>query len=245
MDEGLVRELVIEERMIQPRLGGQKLHGLLRGRLKASGVKLGRDRFFRVLRNQKLLLEPFPKAPRTTCSGHSLPVFENLVRGLKVEQPNLVWASDITYLRTREGFGYLSLITDMGSRKIVGYYLGKTLETRETVKALEMAMKTKPEGSRPIHHSDRGSQYCSHEYVNVLQAHQMPISMTAEQHCAENALAERVNGILKQEYYLKDEYRTLEQARCAVEEAVFLYNTRRPHRSLNYQTPEQVHQAAA
>jgi len=244
VNEGLVKELVSTERVMQPRLGGQKLHGLLREKLRECGVNLGRDRFFEVLRWQGLLLEPLPRAPRTTCSGHSLPVFENLVKGMKVERPDEVWVSDITYVRTREGFGYLSLITDMGSRKIMGYHLGTTLETKETLKALRMALKAKAAGALPIHHSDRGCQYCSHEYVKALQAHQMPISMTEERHCAENAMAERVNGILKQEYYLKDEFRTMEQARHAVEEAVCLYNTRRPHRSLNYQTPEQVHQAA-
>lgn len=244
VNEGLVKEMVSTERAMQPRLGGQKLHGLLREKLRGCGVNLGRDRFFEVLRRQGLLLEPLPRAPRTTCSGHSLPVFENLVKGMKVERPDEVWVSDITYVRTREGFGYLSLITDMGSRKIVGYHLGTTLETKETLKALRMALKAKTTGALPIHHSDRGCQYCSHEYVKVLQAHQMPISMTEEHHCAENAMAERVNGILKQEYYLNDEFRTMEQARRAVEEAVCLYNTRRPHRSLKYQTPEKVHQAA-
>jgi putative transposase len=245
VNEGLVKELVQAERGLQPRVGGQKLHRMLQVRLKQQGVKLGRDRFFGVLKRQGLLLEPLAKGPRTTCSGHSLPVFGNLVKGKVVERPNEVWVSDITYVRTREGFGYLSLITDMGSRKIVGYHLGRSLETHEAVKALEMALREKRSGARPIHHSDRGSQYCSHEYVAVLRAHGLGISMTEEQHCAENALAERVNGILKQEYYLRDEFGTMEQAQRAVAEAVWLYNTRRLHRSLNYRTPEQVHQAAA
>jgi transposase InsO family protein len=133
----------------------------------------------------------------------------------------------------------------MSSRKIVGYNLGKTLESQETLKALEMAVKDLPGKVRPMHHSDQGCQYCCHEYVDYLKAHNMPISMTEEMHCAENALAERVNGILKQEYFLKCEFLSLEQALKAVEEAIHLYNTRRPHRSLAFRTPDQVHKAAA
>jgi putative transposase len=245
VDEGLVKELVQRERSIQPRLGGAKLHFMLRNELKEAGVSLGRDRFFQVLRNQDLLLEALPKAPRTTCSAHSLPVFTNLVKDLDLTGPNQAWSSDITYIRTRTEFLYLSLIMDMRSRKIVGYHLGKTLEAGETLNALTMALLAKPEGARPIHHSDRGSQYCSHEYVNRLNEAQMPVSMTEVNHCAENSMSERVNGILKQEYFLKVVFRDMEQAEPAVDEAIQLYNTCRPHRSLNYLTPEQVHQAAA
>ena len=245
VDEQLIKTLVKAERGIQPRLGGLKLHRLLGPGLKAEGVGLGRDRFFGVLDRQGLLLEPLPKAPRTTNSHHSLPVFTNLIKGLELTGPNQAWAADITYIRTLEDFGYLSLITDMFSRKIVGYHLGSTLEAKDTIHALAMALRHLPIGVHPRHHSDRGSQFCSHEYVQELQARNLPISMTEENHCAENALAERVNGILKQEYFLKHEFRTLEQARQAVEEAIHLYNTRRPHRSLQFRTPDQVHQVAA
>lgn len=244
VDEELVKTLVKAERCVQPRIGGLKLHGLLRLKLEAAGVSMGRDRFFEVLRNQDLLLEPLPKAPRTTNSRHNLPVFSNLIKDMEVTGPNQVWVSDITYIRTREAFVYLSLITDIHSRKIVGYHLARTLEACDTLKALDMALSQLPEGAFPIHHSDRGSQYCSHEYVKRLQAHGLSISMTEENHCAENALAERMNGILKQEYYLKEVFRSEQQARKAVDEAVSLYNTRRPHRSLKFRTPEQVHAAA-
>jgi transposase InsO family protein len=245
VDEQLIKTLVKAERGIQPRLGGLKLYRLLGPRLKAEGVGLGRDRFLGVLDRQGLLLEPLPKAPRTTTSRHSLPVFTNLIKGLELTSPNQAWAVDITYIRTFEDFGYLSLITDMFSRKIAGYHLGSTLEAKDTIHALAMALRHLPIGMHPTHHSDRGSQFCSHEYVKELKARNLPISMTEENHCAENALAERVNGILKQEYFLKHEFRTLEQARQAVEEAIHLYNTRRPHRSLQFRTPDQVHQAAA
>lgn len=245
VNEDLIKTLVEAERAVQPRLGGVKLHILLRSELEEVGVRLGRDRFFKVLKNQGLLLEPLPKAPHTTCSRHSLPVFGNQIRDLKLTGPNQAWASDITYIRTTGEFLYLSLITDMSSRKIVGHHLGRTLAAQETLKALEKALKGKPKQAFPIHHSDRGSQYCCHDYVKQLNDNNMPISMTEEKHCAENALAERVNGILKQEYYLNCEFKNMEQAMEAVDEAIHLYNTRRPHRSLNYQTPDQVHQAAA
>lgn len=245
VDEQLVKGLVEAERRVQPRIGGLKLHSLLRLELAAAGVSIGRDRFFEILRNQDLLLERLPKAPRTTNSRHNLPVFSNLVKDLAVTGPNQVWVSDITYIRTREAFMYLSLITDMYSRKIVGYHLARTLEACDTLKALDLALDSLPEGTFPIHHSDRGSQYCSHEYVKRLQAHRLSISMTEENHCAENAMAERVNGILKQEYYLKQEFRTERQAQKAVAEAISLYNTRRPHRSLKLCTPDQIHRGAA
>lgn len=245
VDDRLVETLVNAERALQPRLGGLKLHFLLHERLQREGVKLGRDRFFDVLRSQYLLLEPLPKAPRTTNSAHSLPVFTNLVKDVEPSEPNQVWISDITYIRTREDFVYLSLITDMYSRKVVGYHLAETLTAQDSLRALEMALKGLPKGARPIHHSDRGCQYCSHEYVERLTSNGLKVSMTEQDHCAENAMAERVNGILKQEYYLKHEFRSVAQARVAVNEAVYLYNTRRPHRSLKLQTPAYVHAKAA
>jgi len=245
VNEKLVKQLVEAERAIQPRLGGLKLHHMLRDELEAEGVSLGRDRFFEVLKNQALLLEALPKAPRTTNSAHSLPVFTNLIKDLELTGPNQVWISDITYIRTHEDFVYLSLITDKYSRKVVGYHVGRTLEAQDTLKALAMALERLPEGAHPIHHSDRGCQYCSHEYVKELKAHGMPVSMTEVDHCAENAMAERVNGILKQEYFLNHVFQSVAQVRQAVAEAVSLYNTRRPHRSLRLSTPEQIHEKAA
>jgi len=245
VDKGLIGELVQAERSSQPRLGGRKLFFMLKNELEAAGVSIGRDRFFNVLRESGLLLEPLPRSPRTTNSRHSLPVFRNKIKDIEVTGPNQVWVSDITYIRTGVNFLYLSLITDKYSRKIVGYHLGKTLETEESLKALEMALETKPGNARIIHHSDRGCQYCSHRYVGELKRNGFEISMTEENHCYENALAERVNGILKQEYWLGSTFRSIEQAIAAVVEAIYLYNVRRPHLSLNYKTPEQVHGRAA
>ena len=241
VDAGLVEELVRAERAVQPRLGGKKLHRLLKPELEKAGVRIGRDRFFEVLGERGLLLERLPKAPRTTNSRHSLPVFRNLLADMDPTGPNQAWVSDITYIRTDEGFLYLSLITDDWSRKIVGYHAGDTLETEGCLRALERAVKELVDGLFPLHHSDRGSQYCSHLYTGRLREYGLGISMTEENHCYENAKAERVNGILKQEYGLGSTFRTKQQAIASVDQAVMLYNTRRPHLSLKYKTPEEMH----
>ena len=241
VDADLIEELVKAERAVQPRLGGKKLYVVLKSRLDEADVRIGRDRFFKVLGEKGLLLDPLPKAPRTTNSRHYLPVFTNQFKGMNLTEPNEAWVSDITYIRTDEGFLYLSLITDAYSRKIVGFHAGDTLETEGCLTALGKAIKELKEGQRPLHHSDRGRQYCSHVYTGRLRDHGLGISMTEENHCYENAKAERVNGILKQEYGLGSTFRTKEHAIASVDQAVLLYNTRRPHLSLKYNTPEEVH----
>lgn len=245
VDEGLVKDLVEAVRRHHPRMGGLKLHHLLKDDLREAGVCIGRDRFFEVLRRQGLLVEPRRKSPRTTNSRHGLPVFRNRINAMVINEPNMVWVCDITYIRTREGFLYLSLVTDIYSKKIVGYHLGRTLEAGDALKALKMALKTLPDGKTPVHHSDRGCQYCSHEYVEVLKEHGLAISMTEENHCAENSIAERTNGILKNEYYIDVEFRNGADARKAVDQTIHLYNTQRPHRSLELRTPEKVHRRVA
>lgn len=245
VDESLVVALVQRERRLHPRIGGRKLHIMLRPELRAAGIRLGRDRFFELLKKNGLLVEPLPRAPRTTNSCHCLPVFHNLIRDLEISAPNEVWVSDITYLRTRDGFVYLALIMDLYSRKIVGYHCGDSLESSGCVAALETALADLTDSVSPIHHSDRGCQYCCHQYVSQLQERGMPISMTEENHCYENANAERLNGILKQEYGLRLTFSSPDQARKAVAQAVWLYNTRRPHTNLKYRTPEEAHNQAA
>ena len=245
MDEALIRRFVLEERSSQPRIGGRKLLKILRPKLNRCGIPIGRDRFFKVLKRQGLLVEKLPSSPRTTNSYHNLPVFLNRVKGKELTRSNQVWAADITYLRNRDRFMYLSLITDMYSRKIVGYHLGESLDTKETLRALKMALRGKPKGAQPLHHSDRGSQYCSHEYVEALKQSGLSISMTEQNHCSENALAERVNGILKQEYGLGYRFNNAIHMRQAVNQAVWLYNTKRPHSSLGLETPEHIHRMAA
>ena len=246
VDGDWVAELVRKERQLQPRVGTRKLQVLLQGELARAGVKLGRDRLLEELRLRDLLVKPRGREyPRTTCSQHGLPIYPNLIQEREVSGPNEVWVGDLTYLRTREGFMYLSLLTDKASRKIVGYHCAESLETVGCLEALEMALKDLPAGSRPIHHSDRGAQYCSHAYVNRLRERGLAVSMTEKHHAAENALAERVNGILKSEYALGMEFASKEQARRGVSEAVYWYNTRRPHTALGYRIPAVVHSLSA
>lgn len=242
VDQELVVALVQQERQQQPRLGTRKLHFLFKEQFAESGVKLGRDRFFDVLRDHGLLVPPrVAEHPRTTQSGHCLPVFTNQVKDLAVTGPNQVWVVDLTYLRTEEGFVFLALLTDKHSRKIVGYHCADTLEAEGCLQALEMALAGLPSNVRPLHHSDKGTQYCCHLYVNRLQKAGLGISMTETNHCAENALAERMNGILKSEYGLGREFKTKKAVRLAVDQAVHLYNTRRPHTALQFRVPAEVH----
>jgi putative transposase len=241
----LIAALVRQERELQPRLGTRKLYHLIKAKLEEAGVRIGRDRLFEELRKRDLLLEPVAAAyPRTTQSYHNLPVFRNLVKGLVLKGPNEAWVSDLTYLRTAEGFVYLALITDKYSRKIVGWHVGDNLEAAGCIAALAMALAELPTGCHPIHHSDQGSQYCCHEYVKRLAERGLPVSMTEANHCAENALAERVNGILKQEYGLGSEFASKSLVRAAVRQGVALYNFRRPHGALGNRFPAEVHLAA-
>ena len=242
VDVALVLALVKAEREQQPRLGVRKLYHVIAPELRAAGVKLGRDRLFVELGKAGLLVERKPSEwPRTTNFNPALPVFKNLIKRWPVSGRNQVWVADITYIRTQEAFMYLGLITDKWSRKIVGFHLGETLETGSVLKALAMALRGLKPRERPIHHSDRGCQYASHAYVNVVQQAGLRMSMTEKNHGAENALAERVNGILKQEYWLDANFESRLAAGKATVHGINLYNYRRPHTALGFRTPGIVH----
>ncbi|HEY0722624.1 MAG TPA: IS3 family transposase [Pyrinomonadaceae bacterium] len=244
VDVELVLELVRAQRREQPSLGGRKLYHLIGPELKKAGVKMGRDRLFAELKKAGLLVPKRPSEwPKTTRFDRTLPVFKNLVKGRPLTGPNQVWVADITYIRTEEGFLYLALKTDAWSRMIVGYELGRTLTTEIILKALNMGLKSLKKGEKPIHHSDRGCQYASHAFVRRAQQAGLRLSMTEKDHCAENALAERMNGILKNEYWLDVSFENYRQARQACARAIMLYNTRRPHGTLEMKTPEEVHHA--
>ncbi len=245
VDEDLILELVQRERQVQPRIGCRKLLHLLHADLQEAEVSVGRDRFFELLAEHDLLVVPKQGAPHTTNSRHCLPVFQNLLLEREPTAPHQMWVSDLTYIRTVEGFVYAALIMDKFSRKIVGWHLGDSLECSGCLAALEMALAQLPTDRFPIHHSDRGCQYCCHAYVERLWSRGLSISMTAQYHCYENAQAERVVGILKQEYEMDAVFQTKRQALEAFRQAVELYNHRRPHLALNYQVPEQVHARAA
>jgi len=244
IEENLVVELVRRERRMQPRLGGRKLSFMLKGELLDLGVEIGRDRFFALLGERDLLIVRKRGRARTTDSRHSLPVFHNLLQATTIVGPNEAWVSDLTYIRTDTGFVYASLITDVFSRMIVGAHIGDNLEAEGCLEALRKALKDLPPGKYPLHHSDRGSQYCCHQYVNCLREAKLAISMTEVSHCYENAMAERVNGIIKQEYEMDRTFRTKQQAKVAFKQAVWLYNHRRPHTALGYACPATVHTKA-
>ncbi len=240
----MVTKLVQDVRYYQPMIGGKKLYKLLKTDLEKLESSIGRDKFFDILRKKKLLVKRRKKYVTTTNSWHRFHKYKNKLKEKILTGPNQAYASDITYLRTREGFVYLFLQTDVWSRKITGWDLSESLSIDGAISALKMTIRQckKPEGA--IHHSDRGIQYCSHEYVKLLKRNKMEISMTEENHCYENAMAERVNGILKQEFLLDEEFANKTSALRAVRQAVESYNSRRPHWSLNLYTPQQIHQAA-
>lgn len=229
------------ERLRQPRVGGRKLQFLLR----AAELEVGRDALFRILAENDLLVTPKKKTVRTTYYDDSLPVYRNLLYNLEPTQPHQVWVSDVTFIATDEGFIYLSLVTDLISRRLVGWNAGDTNAAADCIKALRMAIAQLPADRWPIHHSARGSQYCCHEYVAILAARGLSISMTEQNHCYENCYAERVNGILKDEFNLDWKFRTRAHARRAIAEAIQTYNAHRPHTSLQMRTPDQAHQQTA
>ena len=182
---------------------------------------------------------------KTTNSFHRFYKYRNIVKDMEITRPNQVWVSDITYIRTINGFCYLALITDMYSRKIVGYDLSNSLELAGCVRALQKALKQSGKRSPQVHHSDRGIQYCSNPYTQILKRKGIEISMTEENHCYENAIAERVNGILKDEFYLDQTFDSIQHAKRATKSAIDLYNQIRLHVSLDYKTPEMVYTNAA
>ena len=226
-------------RVRQPKVGCRKLQRML----KAQGIRIGRDRLFTVLRDKGMLIDKKNRYVRTTKSNHRFRTYNNLIKQLQPHRAEEVFASDITYIDTMEGYSYLSLITDQYSRKIVGYSLSKNLSAEDTLKALKMALRQVKDSSGLIHHSDRGIQYCSKCYTGFLKRNAVKISMTEENHVYENALAERVNGILKDEFMLGERLQSHKIAEKMVNEAVYIYNNERLHLALGYMTPEQKYAA--
>lgn len=229
-----------KHRSFQPRIGTRKLVVLLQGFIKQHGIKLGRDGLFDLLREHQLLIRKRKRTVQTTFSKHWYQKYPNLIRQYEPLAPNLLWVSDITYITLADGFAYLSLITDAYSRKIVGYYLSSTLEAIGCINALQMALGGCHDHSQLIHHSDRGVQYCSSNYVDLLKSKQIKISMTENGDPLENALAERVNGILKEEL-LDQKYPDYKTAQQSVAKAIIIYNGLRPHSSCNMLTPQIAH----
>lgn len=246
LQEALVLSEVRNIKEDQPQLGTEKVYLIIKPFFKEHSIKMGRDKLYDLLRNHALLPKRKRNSPRTTQSKHRFYKYPNLVKSLKVLRPSFVWTNDITYIRCGNGFSYLSLTTDAYSKKIVGWSLQPSLRAEGPLAALRMALRTidkreKKDNLSPtplIHHSDRGIQYCCREYVQLLEKNQIQISMASESY--ENPIAERVNGILKEEL-LRPGYPTHKEAKLAIRKAIQIYNEKRPHRSLNMMTPAKAH----
>ncbi len=244
-------ELVLKEvgriRKDHPKMGGRKLYAKLHPFFEGHQIKLGRDGLFDILSAHKLLIKRRKRKNSTTQSRHRYKKYENLIKDFVARAPNQLWVSDITYWRVEQGFYYISFITDAYSRKIVGYHVGDSLGVVESLAALEMALRGLPKNkgglSCLIHHSDRGIQYCSKKYVKLLQDNGIRISMTQDGDPLDNAIAERVNGIIKGEYLEELKVENLEEAKSYLREKIALYNQDRPHMSISNLTPEYVHES--
>jgi transposase InsO family protein len=230
-------------RKLMPRLGTRKLYHLIKPQLAEDQIKCGRDTLFRWLREDGLLINPKPRRYiQTTNSKHFFRKHPNIAKGMNITAPEQLWVSDITYIRTAEGWMYLSLITDAWSRKIVGYSMADNMEAATVADALRMALASRVDkAAKPVHHSDRGIQYCCKEYTSLAAKHQLLMSMTEHGDPYENALAERMNRTLKEEFGLGGLLPCKAIAGPMSDEAVFLYNSQRPHLSLGMKTPDQVH----
>lgn len=242
-DEATLLRAVQSIRQQMPRLGGRKLYFMIQETLMENAIKIGRDKFFKWLRKHDLLVRRKRQYIHTTQSHHRFWVHDNLTKDITLQKANQLWVSDITYLRTLEGFCYLALITDAHSRKIVGYDVSDSLELTGCIRALKSALQTASDLRQLIHHSDRGIQYCSGQYTELLRARDIKISMAAKGNCYENALAERVNGILKDEFNLDITFKSKKQAIEAVHESIYIYNQHRPHWALKLKTPQYCHAA--
>ena len=235
----IVLELVTEWRKLMPRVGGRKLYRLLSQDFVSLNYKLGRDAFFDILRQYNLLVKRRKSYTKTTNSFHHYYVYKNLIMGLEIVRSNQVFVADITYIRVSGNFMYLSLITDLYSRRIMGWNLGESLDAACSVEALRMAIEKVESCSSLIHHSDRGIQYCSRAYTKILLDNKISISMAEAGNPYENAVAERVNGILKDEFFLNQTFISKRLAMKATEQAIRIYNEARPHLSLKMKTPAQ------
>lgn len=248
--EGIVRErklrgvkaLVDAQRKLLPVLGTRKIHHLIKDQLELHGLKIGRDGLFDLMREHGMLVVPRRRYVRTTMSKHWLRKWPNIVKGLVPERPDHVWVSDITYIKTLAGNCYLNMVTDAYSRKIVGYAVDDNMEAESMVRALGMAQKNRMDkGRQTIHHSDRGLQYCSREYVEAAKKYNISLSMTENSDPYENALAERMNRTIKEEFGLYRKPADKEELRMILKESIDLYNTKRPHLSLGMETPDEVY----
>ena len=240
-EANIIINLVTKIKKDQPNLSVRKIQGIIQGDLDKHAIKIGRDGLLDLLREFDMLVKRKRYKHYSTDSSHSFKKYPNQVKNIKPTEPNRIWVSDITYIGSNKGFNYLSLITDAYSRKIVGHYLSDSYSVKGTIEALKKALKDNKVEAGLIHHSDRGVQYCSKEYTSILKRKKAVISMTESGSPYENAMAERVNGILKTEL-LQSKYKDCQQATEAVNRAINIYNNKRPHLSIAMLTPHQAHQ---
>lgn len=241
MKEVFILTEAYELRKAHKRMGAEKLLLLMQPQFEEHNIKCGRDQFYDLLRAHELTVRKRKPGPKTTNSNHLYRKYPNIARDVKLLSAGKLWVSDITYIRTDQGFVYLSLITDHYSKKIVGWCLWPNLTSTGALKALEMAVECEDTSNNLIHHSDRGIQYCCYDYVNYLENSNISISMTENGDPYENAVAERVNGILKDEYELNETFSDYNEAHEAVKKAINKYNNIRPHRSCDMMTPAMAH----
>lgn len=225
-------------RQEQPRIGTRKLHFILK-----SDLRVGRDKLFEILRKEHMLITKRRKYVKTTNSKHWMRTYGDISKQVELKEPEQLWVADITYLSTREDTVYLHLVSDAYSKQIMGFRLSKDLKSESTLRALQMALKRRVYRNRDIlHHSDRGLQYCSRLYVDELLRNNCQISMTQDGSPYDNAVAERINGILKDEFYCDEKFDSFEQAKKHVAQSITIYNTKRPHLSCAMLTPREMHQ---
>ncbi len=225
-----------------PRVGGRKLFFMLNERLLEHQIKIGRDQFFNILRANNLLIKPRKRRAITTMSKHHLKKYPNLIIDLLIEAPNLLWVSDITYIKVVDKWNYVIFITDAYSKKVVGFEVSSKADAAFCIQALDQALEQwQDRSSKLIHHSDRGLQYCSYAYTGKLKDNSILISMTQNGDPLENAIAERVNGIFKQDFLMDKTFSSLEDAQKQIREMVYNYNHIRPHASCDYLTPIEAH----
>jgi transposase InsO family protein len=237
-----VKDLVDRERKQLPRIGTRKLYYLIKEDLRNQGLKVGRDKLFSLMRLYGLQINPRRRYTQTTMSKHWLRKWPNIIKDKDIVNQDQVWVSDITYIKTQEGNCYLNMITDAYSRRIMGYAIEENMETESMIEALKMAIGQRQNPLIPtIHHSDRGLQYCSKEYVNAAVKNNIRLSMTENGDPYENALAERMNRTIKEEFGMDRKMKSRELVKKLVEESIFLYNNKRPHLALNMKTPDQVY----
>jgi transposase InsO family protein len=238
----LIHELVMEQRKLMPRLGGKKLYHLIKEPMQEHSINMGRDKLFNWLRERDLSVRPKKRFTKTTHSSHRFRIHKNLIKDIAVTAPDQCWVSDITYLRLQKGYCYLALITDAYSRKIIGFDVSQSLELTGCMRALNMACTNRIMKST-IHHSDRGIQYCSNQYVAELKRNGIQVSMGEAGNCYDNALAERVNGILKSEFNLDATFKNVHHARKATSETIYIYNEKRPHMAIGMKMPNKLYAA--